>query len=141
MPETDTMPVSASVASTGTGIRYIGDHCYAYSGQVAPATDGSQTTLLDFTSGTGYIIGQLFMNGTNNGTSGTGFVDNFELVLNGIVSMSYKIETAQEDMPSAIEGQIVIPPLTDVLVRVRSTSNNVNWTVTSSITGRVYGEK
>jgi len=126
-------------ATTGLGIRYIGHHCYAFSGQVAPATDGSQTTLLDFTSGTGYIIGKLFMNGTNSGTSGTGFIDNFELVFNGIVAMSYKIETKEEDMPTEIEGQILIPPQTHVIVRVRSTSNNVNWTVSTSITGRVYG--
>ena len=132
-------PTSDLFAGTGLGLQYIERHAYAYSGQIAPATDGSQTTLLDFTSGTGYIIGKLFMNGTNSGTSGTGFIDNFELVFNGIVAMSYKIETANEDMPTEIEGQILIPPQTHVLVRVRSSSNNAYWTVTTSITGRVYG--
>ena len=132
-------PTNYQFAGTGLGLQYIGDHCYALSGQIAPATDGSQTTLLDFTSGTGYILGKLFMNGTNSGTSGTGFIDNFELVFNGIVAMSYKIETANEDMPTEIEGQILIPPQTHVLVRVRSSSNNAYWTVTTSITGRVYG--
>ena len=53
MPETDTIPVSASVASTGKGIRYVGTHAYAYSGSVG--VDNNETTLLEFTTGTGYI--------------------------------------------------------------------------------------
>ena len=55
MPETDTIPVSASIASTGTGIRYIGDYAYAYSGIVQAS--GSDTTALDFTTGSGVIVG------------------------------------------------------------------------------------
>ena len=54
MPETDTIPVSASVASTGKGIRYIGNHAYAYSGIVA--VDTNLTTLLDFSVDNNYII-------------------------------------------------------------------------------------
>ena len=53
MPETDTIPVSASIASTGKGIRYIGSHAYAYSGSVG--VDNNETTLLEFTTGAGYI--------------------------------------------------------------------------------------
>ena len=64
MPETDTIPVSASVASTGTGIRYIGDHCYAFSGAVSAS--GSEQTLFDFTTGTGYIVATLTFNGANS---------------------------------------------------------------------------
>ena len=55
MPDTDTIPVSASVASTGLGIRYIGDFAYAYSGPVA--ADNTATALLDFTSGSGVFVG------------------------------------------------------------------------------------
>ena len=59
MPETDTIPVSASVASTGLGIRYIGDWAYANSGWLSVAT-GADTVLLDFTSGAGMIKADLF---------------------------------------------------------------------------------
>ena len=59
MPDTDTIPVSASVASTGPGIRYIGDHAYANNN--ASATD-TETTILEFTTGTGYIIGEFNFN-------------------------------------------------------------------------------
>ena len=57
MPETDTIPVSASIASTGKGIRYIGDHAYAYSGAVALDNTTDENTYLEFTSGSGYIVG------------------------------------------------------------------------------------
>ena len=57
MPETDTIPVSASVASTGKGIRYIGDYAYAYSGKIV--INNETVDFLDFTSGAGYIVAKL----------------------------------------------------------------------------------
>ena len=60
MPETDTIPVSAGIASTGKGIRYIGDHCYAYSGTFQAAT--SAATMLSFTTGSGFIVGEFTFN-------------------------------------------------------------------------------
>ena len=59
MPETDTIPVSASVASTGLGIRYIGDWAFALSGIIG--VTNSETTLLEFNSGAGLISG-IFQN-------------------------------------------------------------------------------
>ena len=48
MPETDTIPVSASVASTGTGIRYIGDNAYAISGQIGVGTGQNTFRIYDW---------------------------------------------------------------------------------------------
>jgi hypothetical protein len=43
-------------ASVGKKLNYIGDHCYAYSGLITDNDSGSpQITLLDFTTGDGYI--------------------------------------------------------------------------------------
>ena len=57
---TEAVPANASVASTGLGIRYIGEHAYALSGIERDAgTGGANTTLLNFTSGAGYIRGTL----------------------------------------------------------------------------------
>ena len=43
---------------TGTGLNYIGDHAYAYSGEVD--NDGSSaTTALKFTTGNEYVLGQM----------------------------------------------------------------------------------
>ena len=71
MPETDTIPVSASVASTGPGIRYIGDHAYAYSGVIT--VNNTTTTLLDFTTGVGYIVAK-YQPSVNTDTSDNMFL-------------------------------------------------------------------
>ena len=55
MTDTDTIPVSASVASTGKGIRYIGDYAYAYSGNYEANTTVIEG-IIDFTSGAGVIV-------------------------------------------------------------------------------------
>ena len=47
----------ASVATTGLGIRYIGDYCYAYSG-VIDLVGASTETQLEFTTGSGLISGE-----------------------------------------------------------------------------------
>ena len=61
MPETDVIPTSASVASTGPGIRYIGDHCYAMSGAITStgSATGADTSYLNFVTGTGYIVAKI----------------------------------------------------------------------------------
>ena len=59
MPATDTIPVSASVASTGKGIRYIGDYAYAYSGTIEVTGTTTEITMLEFTTGSGLIKAEL----------------------------------------------------------------------------------
>ena len=59
MPETDVIPTSASVASTGSGIRYIGDYAYAYSGLAQTEGLNSPVTRLEFTTGSGLIDAKL----------------------------------------------------------------------------------
>ena len=50
MPETDTIPVSAGIASTGKGIRYIGSGFWAgFSGEIT-VSQNTNTNLLDFKS-------------------------------------------------------------------------------------------
>ena len=55
MPETDVIPTSASVASTGTSLRTIGNHIYGYSGALSVAN--TETDLINSNSGSGYIVG------------------------------------------------------------------------------------
>ena len=43
---------------TGTGLNYIGDHAYAYSGEV-DNNGSSATTALKFTTGNEYVLGQM----------------------------------------------------------------------------------
>jgi len=45
-------------ASTGLTLNYIGNHCYAASG-VIPADSGNEEEMLNFTTGSGYILAHM----------------------------------------------------------------------------------
>ena len=60
MMKAEPLPPDASIASTGLGIRYIGDYVYAYSGLYVAST--TVETKLEFTTGAGFIVGQLQLN-------------------------------------------------------------------------------
>ena len=79
MPETDTIPVSASVASTGKGIRYIGDYAYFYGGANSASTTAENH--IDFTSGAGFIVGRVYVNGSIESGSGSGEITTFQINL------------------------------------------------------------
>ena len=134
MPHTDTTPVSASIASTGKGIRYIGDFCYAYSGLID--ADNNETTYLDFTSGSGYIVGKLQWYTDSASTA------NFELkiYLNNIViiaSESFNLTTNEPLGYAPIE--IIIPPTNIFKATLINTQTTDLRSSTISLTGRMYG--
>ena len=77
------LPPDASIASTGLGIRYIGEHCYCYPGEAQQLN--SIVTILSFTTGAGYIVGELFVSGAvAPGASGGGGNTAYQLKLNSI---------------------------------------------------------
>ena len=135
MPETDTIPVSASIASTGPGIRYIGDHCYAYSGTVNVAN--STITLLEFTTGAGYIVGtfqpQYFDNaGAEN--------FQFKVLFNSLQVAGCVLDKIEGYTPYE-ETELIIPPFTEVLINAINVADADTRKMAAIITGRVYGEE
>ena len=141
MPETDVIPTSASVASTGKGIRYIGDYAYANSGWLSVAT-GADTVLLDFTSGAGMIKADLFwsfdydllINGKYFGV---------ELKFNDIVIMrpraEQRISGSGHGTELTDELKMIIPPFTRVVVNAQTDDDGTE--AGCILTGRVYGDK
>jgi len=134
MPETDTIPVSASVASTGKGIRYIGDYAYAYSGAFN-STGTTETDYLDFISGSGFIdaIFEFMYDETTN-------LDiKFNIYLNEISVVAFIIGNAGSAgtglQPSDV--RLIIPPNS----RVRTTCQGSTSGFVSNMVGRVYGVK
>ena len=134
-------PTNYQFAGTGLGIRYIGQHCYGYSGTFGAAT--SDQVALSFISGSGYILADFVVNQ---------FVkpddpDDFDLTLaiikfNGEQVASMLVGTAQAEgwnrTPSQGFQKIVIPPYTDVLVTLRGHSDDADDLGTVTMTGRVY---
>ena len=137
MTEADVIQPSASIASTGKGIRYIGNWAYAFSGKTIVNSDN--ITFLDFTTGSGFIVAQIEWggDGIDSGTV------SYQIDLNGENVMYKRCAVGGSDNRNDFEigtnrVQMLIPPLTRFVLGVEnSTASNYDCTVWLS--GRVYG--
>jgi len=138
MPEPDAIPVSASIASTGKGIRYIGQHCYGYSGEIIVAN--ATVTCLEFTSGSGYIMTN-FTQSIDSTAIDQGQLIGFSIELNGVVVNSF-VEFVRSMAGQEFLGlqtyEFLIPPFTEVETKAY-TDDSSNNPFYHTITGRVYG--
>jgi len=124
---------NASVAATGLGIRYIGQYCYAYSGEVAVAN--TELALLEFTS-SGIIVGELQV-GSNSAEN-----EDYEMKIyfndQIIFSNTFHQQGATYvNIASAIP--LIIPPYTNVKVTLDNIADTDSRIWTVGITGKVYG--
>ena len=132
MTETDVIPTSASVASTGLGIRYIGDHAYAYSGAIS--FDNTGTVGLNFTSGVGYIVAKLNIDVTTTSADDVTVTMSF----NEIDVYQPQFFDANHEIPQPLD--FIIPPRT--IFRLTFTNSDATvMTGYAVLKGRVYGEK
>ena len=131
MPHTDTIPVSANVASTGLGIRYIGNYAYAYSGLVSSTSSGNE--LLNFTTGAGLIVARLQLNYAINQTDDM----TYDVALNGTIVQQWQCTGSREPQQPQNTLHFIFPPFTQVIVSATSAGSAQDQAAT--ITGRVYG--
>ena len=133
MPETDIIPISASIASTGFGLRYIGSFCYSYGGIVS-VTNSELPLFGEFTTGSGVIVAdvQAFYATISGG-------DNYlyRLYLNDLVVAAWATDGATDD-PS-FTRKVVIPPFTKVKFTAICSASNFNDQAATFV-GRVYGD-
>ena len=135
MPDTDTIPVSASIASTGKGIRYIGEWAFALSGIIG--VTNSETTLLEFNSGAGLISG-VFQNYRGSGDNlGNDYV--WRLYFNDTQINEAYDSTVSDDTGRELITKIIIPPLTTVKVTTINVTGVDSNNCSCVFTGRVYG--
>ena len=141
MPHTDTIPVSASTVSTGTSIRYVGNWAYAYAGLFDSST--TEFEMLNFTTGSGLIVGKFILNGSVLFTADSHLGGNsaYKISLNDIAVSTLKIDTTGTDvgMPMTNEQPIIIPPFTKVVLSCVVGENSATEQVSAYFTGRVYG--
>jgi len=125
-------------ASTGLELNYIGGHCYANSGLIQINT--SLTECLNFKTGSGYIVMDLTLCGAahHNGSTNAGANTVFEIYLNGVRNLLIKIESIQEDHPTAETIPILIPPYTEVKVAFICDAATSNMFNSASLVGKVY---
>ena len=134
MPEPDIIPISASTASTGKSIRYIGNHSYGYSGLFEFDNSGFAAGL-DFTTGSGYHKARIYWGYPE--TSG----DNIQsqIFLNDLKVYSQFHNNTHLDFTQApMYIEIIIPPQTHVQIGAINGDGNLrDCLVTWS--SRVYG--
>ena len=134
----EAVPSNASVASTGKGIRYIGNWAYANSGWLAVAT-GADTLLLDFTSGAGLIKAELYW-GFDYDLMENGKYFGVELKFNDIVVMrpraEQRISGSGHGTELTDELKMIIPPFTRVVLNAQTDDGGTE--AGCMLTGRVY---
>ena len=139
MTEADVIQPSASIASTGLGIRYIGQHCYAYSGFInyTDPASGNQT-MLDFNSGSGVIVAEFTFSYNARVMGGADL--GWQISLNDILVWTAVIESQTPSYMDVNIVPLVLPPDTKVLVELRNPASSVFAGQSNcTMTGRVYG--
>jgi len=128
----------ASQTITGLGLQFTQDnkHCFAYSGAVALDGTTDENTYLEFTTGSGYIVGTFQ---ANNIDTGAGTDDMFyQIYFNDIVIIGYIAGGSKTYSDPDNLVPLIIPPFTDVKCTVQDTTQASAIKNTLSITGRVY---
>jgi len=126
----DPVQPGASVAAPGLGIRYIGEHAYAYSGAIS--FDDSGTEGFNFISGSGYIVAKLNFDVT------TTSADDITVTLNLNGSDVYQPQffDANHEIPQPLH--FIIPPRTIVKLTFTNSDSTI-MTGYAVLKGRVYG--
>jgi len=120
----------ASVVQSGLGIRYVGENCYAYNN--ASATD-SETALLEFVSGSGYIVGEFNF----NKNSGDGDDIQYQIYLNDTVVQGWFHDYSARGFRNLV--LLTIPPFTKVKATATNDTSSTGRPIVLTFSGRVYG--
>jgi len=128
----------ASVVQTGLGIRYIGNWAYAYSGLWASST--TESIELDFTTGSGIIVGTVQLNNpVDDDAPGSANVSTANIKFNGVSIAIISGSSTDNGTNRSVIQKVIIPPLTNVVVTVDSNGNESDRFGSLLLTGRVYG--
>ena len=117
-------------AGTGTGINYIGNHAYAYSGEIT--ADTNATTLLEFNTGNLYIVAKFQPVYYNEASSTNAF---WQILFDGQEIYQTEVTGSTNGTPYQ-ELQIVIPAYTRVQITANAATSTLG--LGAVITGRVY---
>ena len=128
-------PTSDLFAGPGTGLQTIGDHAYAYSGNIP--TSNSETDLVNANSGNYYAaIKVLFTYAADDPTAGDDFL--VRIRFNNIIVYQTIIQHVQTHNAPQTNINLILPPYT----AIRCTAENVTASTTYNqavvIAGRIY---
>jgi len=135
MPEPDIIPISASVASVGNNLRYVGNWAYGYSGVVG--VTGSVTQMFEATSGSGLIVAKMQINSITNTDNNLIYL----IYLNDLIVQGYSVNQGTDRINTQPDNPLplIIPPFTNIKVTGENKSAGTSRDHAVTIVGRVYG--
>jgi hypothetical protein len=123
-----------NTASIGKNLNYIGEHCYAYSGNVTVAQAG-ETTMLSISTRNEYIVGAFQV----STSEGNGTNTDLQILVNGIMTVAEEFGNTYQLYPaSTVPWDIIIPPFTTVELTLSSQSGDV--AMQAQFTGKIHGK-
>jgi len=124
-------------ASTGLELNYIGSHVYGFSGTFQASN--SPQTVINTSSGSGYIVGEFQLNAVVRSTDpAVGNPTLAQILFNGIIISIIKAEAGTEQTPSSETQKVIIPSYTNIQVIVDSDDNQADRFGTITFVGKVY---
>jgi hypothetical protein len=130
-------PVGGNPAGVGTSLNYIGDHVYANSGTI-PASQTPQT-ILEFSTGSKYIVGILNAMPVTNFTTVDGAETTFQLSINDeVIAIQMFHNNASDTGGNFWELNVILPPYSNVKLEMDAGSSTTTYLGTAIFTGKVY---
>lgn len=134
MEEAEGIPPTASVASVGPSIRYVGSFLYGFSGGVLATNSVTPITMLKFT--TGNKIQKVFFQYFDNTDSSVRRWQ--QLALNGEVVLANSYDGTPENGGHGIYYNAIVAPQTEVEFGCNMVAASGDRTMYVTMTGRVY---
>ena len=128
-------PVGGSFTGPAEALEVLGDHAYAYSGNVGITS--SNITMLKFTTGNYYFVGGLEFHGDFISIGNSNIVTRIEMNNSEIVETTFNatIDSTLLDYPT----QIIIPAYTEVVITMAQGAGGTIQ-MQSTLVGRIYRE-
>jgi len=135
MAKAEGIPPTASTASVGLGIRYVGNWTYAYSGSII--VNNNTVTALEFTTGAGVCSVLFYHSGLFAYMSSSKTLQMRISFNDNVVIFTSRLTAATNGMVDMDPIPAIMPPFTTVKVEVLSDmAGNIEHFI--SMTGRVY---
>jgi len=135
MPEGVGYSGSNVVAGTGLELNYVGDHVFAYSGVIdVGAVQSQEYNLLDFTTGNRTI--RALFQPVNFEPANVVYDFQWKVYLNSILVYAFIVEAGNIATPYE-EIDLIVPPLTGVLITAQNPQAGAGYDLGAVFTGKL----
>jgi len=130
--------VGNSFTGPAQSLEIIGDHAYAYSGNIGASSPGVEEAM-KFTTGNYYLVGFFQVNmAIGDAPSSSTSITFGQVEFNGNVISHLAAGLTTTDSQVSVRQPIIIPSYTEVVLKLYSNENQSTRFMTGTLTGRIY---